>query len=350
MLTKRRVEIALTFLILFVSLSMGFYLISDYYMDDSWAASLGQVCGKTAKDDSLYLNSHLNHLKIVDYSDNIQCTTQLDAGRQHDARYKIEIKRFDLEYTHNCTGDYLEIYNTNLANISSTVPDGRFCGDKGLLPKTSWIASSQYVVFKFRTDYNVGKNGFRILATRTIPAPCPEDYFHCRAENRCIDHRLNCDGTPHCDDEEDETDCSFWEKIIGAVFALGVSGIVGIVFICIVGCTGIGVGICVCTCCRKRCARICCKTRDNKVGHNLNGTETLTIDDERASQTPNSPTQKSIKTLGPTPSCKSESLPMQDLPPTTNSGNGRAGAKQSLGGGMGGENGSRDSPSIPMVD
>lgn len=59
---------------------------------------------------------------------------------------------------------------------------------------------------------------------------------------------------------------SVFEKVLGAFLALGVSGLVGIAFVCVTGCTCIGVGICACTCCRKRCARICCKSRGNKVG------------------------------------------------------------------------------------
>jgi len=41
-----------------------------------------------------------------------------------------------------------------------------------------------------------------------LSAPCESDYYHCEAEDRCIDGRLKCDGTPHCDDEADEDDCT----------------------------------------------------------------------------------------------------------------------------------------------
>lgn len=41
-----------------------------------------------------------------------------------------------------------------------------------------------------------------------VTAPCSNDNFHCKAENRCIDARLHCDGTPHCDDKTDEDGCS----------------------------------------------------------------------------------------------------------------------------------------------
>ena len=41
------------------------------------------------------------------------------------------------------------------------------------------------------------------------PDPCPDDdYFHCKAENICMDGRLKCDGIKQCDDGEDESDCS----------------------------------------------------------------------------------------------------------------------------------------------
>ena len=39
--------------------------------------------------------------------------------------------------------------------------------------------------------------------------PCPsDDYYHCKAENKCIDGRLKCDGIEQCDEGEDEGECS----------------------------------------------------------------------------------------------------------------------------------------------
>lgn len=39
-------------------------------------------------------------------------------------------------------------------------------------------------------------------------APCQSDEFHCTLEDICIDDRLKCDGTRHCVDNLDESDCS----------------------------------------------------------------------------------------------------------------------------------------------
>ncbi|KAH3784646.1 hypothetical protein DPMN_162609 [Dreissena polymorpha] len=235
----------------------------DYYMDDSWSSSFGQRCDMSIEDDSLYLNSHLNHLKIVDYSDNILCVTQLDAGKRIGALYKLKFKYFDLESSLNCTNDFLEIYDSDVDGMTGKEPIRRFCGSDA--PNISGIPTQRYVVFRFKTDYTIGGDGFRILATRTLPYPCFDDYFHCKAENRCIDGRLKCDGTPHCDDDADEEGCSVLEKIFGPIIALGVSGLIGVGILIVLGCTGICVGVCVCTCCRKRCARLCCRSRGNVV-------------------------------------------------------------------------------------
>lgn len=50
---------------------------------------------------------------------------------------------------------------------------------------------------------------------------------------------------------------SVWEKVLGGFLALGLSTIVGIVFLVVIVCTGICVTLCICTCCKKRCG--CCK-------------------------------------------------------------------------------------------
>lgn len=41
-----------------------------------------------------------------------------------------------------------------------------------------------------------------------LTGPCQSDEFHCTQEDLCIDDRLKCDGTRHCDDNLDESDCS----------------------------------------------------------------------------------------------------------------------------------------------
>ncbi|XP_045194591.2 uncharacterized protein LOC123550226 [Mercenaria mercenaria] len=254
------------------SVCVGIYLISDYYMDDGWPSAFGQVCGKSIEDDCLYVNSHLNSLGILNYDDDINCTVQLNAGNRHGARYKLSFKRFDLEYSENCSYDSLTVYDTKVANICFTAPIDRFCGNTA--PNLTGYPTQQYMTLKFQTDGSTGKKGYRIMATRTLPYPCHDDYFHCKAENRCIDGRLHCDGTKQCDDGTDEDGCSFWEKLLGGFLALGVSGIVGVSFLVVVLCTGICVTVCVCTCCKKHCrcvSKLCdkcckpCKSGDNKV-------------------------------------------------------------------------------------
>ncbi|KAL4234115.1 Bone morphogenetic protein 1 [Mactra antiquata] len=236
-------------------------------MDDSWPKAFGQACGKSVEDDCLYVNSHLNSLGILNYGSNIDCTVQLDAGRRRGGRYKLQFKRFDIEYDHrNCSYDYLKIYDNSSDNADDGSLVGKFCGNTAPVFDNMTI-SQRYVTLKFHTDGSTGKKGFRLLATRTLPYPCLKDYFHCKSENRCIDGRLQCDGTVQCDDETDEQDCSFWDKLIGGLFALGVSGLVGIGFLIVFGCTGICVTICCCTCCKNRCkciSKACKKCKEKR--------------------------------------------------------------------------------------
>ncbi|XP_060589489.1 uncharacterized protein LOC132744726 [Ruditapes philippinarum] len=254
---------------------LGVYLITDYYMDDGWPSAFGQVCGKSVEDDCAYINSHLNSLGILHYGSDISCMVQLNAGKRRGARYKLQFKWFDLECTEDCTADSLTIYDARMSNISKATPIGPFCGDIDPYMDTEYnmteYPTQQYLTLKFKTDSGTGKKGFRILATRTLPYPCSDDYFHCKAENRCIDGRLKCDGTPQCDDHTDEEGCSFWEKLLGGFLALGVSGIVGVTFLVVFLCTGICITVCACTCCKKQCQCLykCCKSvkpGGNKVG------------------------------------------------------------------------------------
>lgn len=246
-------------LLVFSPAIKSLYLITDYYMDDGWPKAFGQVCGKTIKDDCLYLNSHLNSLGALNYDDDISCVTQLNAGSQRGARYKLWFKRFELEYSNLCDSDYLTIFDTRMGNTSFTAPLGKFCGYSK--PNITGYPTQQYVSLRFKTDGSTGRKGFRIMATRTLPYPCYADAFHCKAENRCIDGRLQCDGTVQCDDETDEDDCSFWEKVIGGFLALGVSTMVGILFLIVLLCTGVCLTVCCCTCCKKQghgCRKCCC--------------------------------------------------------------------------------------------
>ena len=79
----------------------------------------------------------------------------------------MDFKRFDLEVTTNCTGDFAEFYDTEYGNMSLATRIGRYCGDQN--PDITCYPTQRYLVMKFKTDYNVGGKGFRILATRTLP-------------------------------------------------------------------------------------------------------------------------------------------------------------------------------------
>lgn len=56
------------------------------YMDAGHSKTFGGICNKTVLDDSFYLNSHVNNLKLTKYPANNDCSMVVDAGTMSGAR------------------------------------------------------------------------------------------------------------------------------------------------------------------------------------------------------------------------------------------------------------------------
>ncbi|XP_071172288.1 low-density lipoprotein receptor-related protein 12-like isoform X1 [Mytilus edulis] len=243
-------------LLISITTVFGFYLIADYYMNPNTSDAFGGSCDEVVEDASLYINSHINPLKWFNYGGDKDCVMTLDAGSMGGALFKIDWMYFDLENSAGCTKDYLKIYDSDIAGMAPGTLLGTFCGST---TPTVRFGTQRYLTLEFHADSSGSGDGFRFRGTRTEPSPCQDDEFHCTTEDVCIDERLKCDGTRHCNDDLDESDCSFFEELIGSIIALGMGGMVGVGIAFIGGCVGIWTLVCVFTVCKK-CCGFCCTT------------------------------------------------------------------------------------------
>ncbi|XP_013421429.1 uncharacterized protein LOC106181556 [Lingula anatina] len=195
------------------------------YMDVHQQEAFNGVCGQTLTDVCMRLMSHADTLGLANYASKNWCKVVLDAGEGF--RYKIIFEKFSLQFPvgRNCT-DYLDIYDAADANNRLALL-GRFCGTS--FPNVRDRSTQRYTTLVFSTDNKAEAKGFVFLAVKTGPPPCLDQEFDCKAENRCIDARLRCDGIHQCNAGEDEEMCTNWEIIIGSLFQLGIGGFIGIV-------------------------------------------------------------------------------------------------------------------------
>ncbi|KAK2164611.1 hypothetical protein LSH36_61g07054 [Paralvinella palmiformis] len=198
-------------------------------MDPTQSDAFGGVCDDYIRDDSMFISSHMNPFNLVNYGNNKHCRLIIDAGPTSGARYRLKVLNWEIERPddNGTCYDFLAIYvgNVDDASANNTLI-GVYCGI--IAPNITDAISKRSITFIWITNSHMTTKGFRILALRTETPPCSEDQFLCEREYRCIPASLLCDGTNHCDDGSDETECSGIQRFIRLFLRLGLGGIVAV--------------------------------------------------------------------------------------------------------------------------
>nr|XP_006818286.1 PREDICTED: uncharacterized protein LOC102801560 [Saccoglossus kowalevskii] len=119
------------------------------------------------------------------------CVTSIDIGY---GRVELVFQTFDLENSENCVADYLAITD----GISSQT----LCGNYSL--PDIWLSDSHNVYIRFRSDDQIGGNGFNLTYRRIdYDEPC----FLCDNNTQCIPLTLQCNAFSDCVDMTDEENC-----------------------------------------------------------------------------------------------------------------------------------------------
>ncbi|XP_041376614.1 uncharacterized protein LOC121389064 [Gigantopelta aegis] len=135
------------------------------------------------------------------YADYLQCSLTIRAAKGDNLM--VQILRLDVEFSHLCKSDYLQIidgtvYNNRpLDGIAFDWQNGHICGRR-VYDKT-YVSKTNYVTINFTSDSLTHYTGFTLMFTPFHTGVCTKNEFRCKNQ-RCIHRSLECTKYDHCGD------------------------------------------------------------------------------------------------------------------------------------------------------